>query len=90
LLTPALFRSIKPLFLAIRNPEAGEILRSMRKDLSHDITQFINEHAPELELNYKSESSSGVSSSVELSRSNSQTQFVLPGSNDVINSQSGK
>lgn len=86
-----IYKSIKPLFLAIRNPEAGEIIRSIRKDLSQDITKFINEHAPELDLEYiKSGSNSGVSSSVELSRSNSQTQLVLPGSDDVFNPQSGK
>lgn len=40
-----MFRSIKPLFLAIRNPEVGTLLRAMRKDLSHNITEFVNEHA---------------------------------------------
>ncbi|KAG2237858.1 hypothetical protein INT48_002159 [Thamnidium elegans] len=51
-----IYKSIRPLFLAIRNPEAGGIIRSMRKDLSQDISQFINEHAPELDLDYKSSS----------------------------------
>ncbi|KAI8890293.1 hypothetical protein K501DRAFT_237319 [Backusella circina FSU 941] len=41
-----IYKSIKPLFLVIRNPEAGGILRSMRKELSRDITDFINTHAP--------------------------------------------
>ncbi|KAI9262679.1 hypothetical protein BY458DRAFT_515082 [Sporodiniella umbellata] len=45
-----IYKSIQPLFLAIRNPEAGEILRQMRKDLSKDITDFVNRHAPELGL----------------------------------------
>ncbi|KAG0165957.1 hypothetical protein DFQ28_003307 [Apophysomyces sp. BC1034] len=43
-----IYRSIKPLFLSVRNPEAGKILRSMRADLSADITDFVNEHAPAL------------------------------------------
>lgn len=38
------------MFLAIRNPEAGEIIRQIRKDLAKDITDFINQHAPELGL----------------------------------------
>ncbi|CAO3690864.1 unnamed protein product [Rhizopus microsporus] len=45
-----IYKSIKPLFLAIRNPEAGEIIRQIRKDLAKDITDFINQHAPELGL----------------------------------------
>lgn len=78
------------MFLAIRNPEAGEIIRSMRRDLSVDITNFINEHAPELDLDYKSGCTSGVSSSVELSRNNSNAQLVLLESDDIIiNPQSG-
>ncbi|CAO3607600.1 unnamed protein product [Cunninghamella blakesleeana] len=40
-----IYKSIKPLFLAIRNPEVGTLLRAMRKDLSYNITEFVNEHA---------------------------------------------
>lgn len=77
------------MFLAIRNPEAGGIIRAMRKDLSQDISQFINEHAPELDLDYKS--SSGSNSSSILSRRNSITHLVLTeDDDDVINPQSGK
>lgn len=80
------------MFLAIRNPEAGGIIRSMRKDLSQDISQFINEHAPELDLDYKSSSgSSGSNSSSILSRRNSIIHLVLTeDDDDVINPQSGK
>lgn len=73
--------------MAIRNPEAGEIIRSMRKDLSEDITKFITEHAPELDLDYKS--SSGLSSSIELSPRISHIQ-LLESDDDVMNPQSGK
>lgn len=52
------FRSIKPLFLAIRNPEAGEVVRQMRTDLSKDIIEFINHHAPELNLEEHSDTES--------------------------------
>ncbi|KAI9481651.1 MAG: hypothetical protein EXX96DRAFT_480997, partial [Benjaminiella poitrasii] len=52
-----IYKSIKPLFLAIRNPEAGEIIRSMRKELSKDITVFINKHAPELNNSEQEKSS---------------------------------
>ncbi|KAI8977101.1 hypothetical protein BDF20DRAFT_872925 [Mycotypha africana] len=45
-----IYRSIKPLFLALRNPEASKILLSIRQELSKDLNLFINEHAPELEL----------------------------------------
>ncbi|GAA5796671.1 hypothetical protein HPULCUR_002046 [Helicostylum pulchrum] len=82
-----IYKSIRPLFLAIRNPEAGGIIRAMRKDLSQDISQFINEHAPELDLDYKS--SSGSNSSSILSRRNSITHLVLTeDDDDVINPQS--
>lgn len=93
-------RSIRPLFLAIRNPEAGHIIQSMRKDLSQDISTFINEHAPELDLDYKSQSSSN-STSRSLSPLNlgpSQdniTHLVLTaeegeGEQYMINHQSGR
>ncbi|KAI9484511.1 hypothetical protein BDB00DRAFT_855268 [Zychaea mexicana] len=39
-----IYKSIKPLFLAVRNPEVGQILRVMRNDLSRDITSFVHEH----------------------------------------------
>ncbi|KAI7898707.1 uncharacterized protein BX663DRAFT_523811 [Cokeromyces recurvatus] len=42
-----IYNSINPLILAMRNPEAGEIIRSMRKELSEDITEFVNKYAPE-------------------------------------------
>lgn len=81
--------------MAIRNPEAGEIIRTMRKSLSEDITEFINEHAPELDLDYKSGCNSGLSSAlssgIELSREDSKTNLLVLSENDnVINSQSGK
>ncbi|KAI8067969.1 hypothetical protein BC940DRAFT_326204 [Gongronella butleri] len=40
-----IYKSIKPLFLALRNPEVGRLLRDMRADLSQDITAFVNAHA---------------------------------------------
>ncbi|KAG1219580.1 hypothetical protein G6F35_007374 [Rhizopus arrhizus] len=52
------YKSIKPLFLAIRNPEAGEVVRQMRTDLSKDIIEFINHHAPELNLEEHSDTES--------------------------------
>lgn len=69
--------------MAIRNPEAGEIIRSMRKDLSRDITAFINLHAPELGIDGNSSTTSSASSSshssnassVEVSRTNSDTNI---------------
>ncbi|KAF1807178.1 hypothetical protein FB192DRAFT_1271796 [Mucor lusitanicus] len=78
-----IYKSIKPLFLAIRNPEAGEIIRSMRKDLSRDITEFINLHAPELGIDGNSTATSSTSSSnnhssansVQVSRSNSDANL---------------
>lgn len=81
--------------MAIRNPEAGEIIRTMRKSLSEDITEFINEHAPELDLDYKSGCSSGMSSAlssgIQLSRDDSKTNLLaLSESDNVINYQSGK
>lgn len=74
--------------MAIRNPEAGGIIRAMRKDLSQDITKFITEHAPELDLDYKS--SSGLSSGVELGPS--ITHICLRDSEDEedVNPPSGK
>lgn len=38
-------RSIKPLFLAVRNPDVGKLLKTMRKDLSKDVTAFVHEHS---------------------------------------------
>ncbi|KAI8645408.1 hypothetical protein BD408DRAFT_459351, partial [Parasitella parasitica] len=76
-----IYKSIKPLFLAIRNPEAGEIIRSMRKDLSKDITELINQHAPELGIdgsNSTSNSNSTSSSnagSIQVSRASSSTNL---------------
>lgn len=69
--------------MAIRNPEAGEIIRSMRKDLSRDITEFINLHAPELGIDGNSTATSSTSSSnnhssansVQVSRSNSDANL---------------
>ncbi|KAI8089858.1 uncharacterized protein BX664DRAFT_334090 [Halteromyces radiatus] len=40
-----IYKSIKPLFLAIRNPAVGKLLREMRANLSRDITEFVNQHA---------------------------------------------
>ncbi|GAN03179.1 glycerol-3-phosphate acyltransferase Sct1 [Mucor ambiguus] len=72
-----IYKSIKPLFLAIRNPEAGEIIRSMRRDLSRDMTEFINLHAPELGIDGNSSSSNHSSAnSVQASRSNSDTNLL--------------
>jgi hypothetical protein len=79
-----IYKSIKPLFLAIRNPEAGQILRSIREDLSKDITEFINEHAPELGFDgsnsgnnsNSSSSSNSNSNSANLSRNNSQSNVL--------------
>ncbi|KAL0084881.1 hypothetical protein J3Q64DRAFT_1640160 [Phycomyces blakesleeanus] len=39
-----LYKSTKPLFLALRNPKAGEILQSMRSNLAKDITTFVSQH----------------------------------------------
>ncbi|ORY99554.1 hypothetical protein BCR42DRAFT_339335 [Absidia repens] len=39
-----IYKSIGPLFLAVRNPAVGKLLREMRKNLSHDITEFVNQH----------------------------------------------
>ncbi|KAL7334472.1 Glycerol-3-phosphate/dihydroxyacetone phosphate acyltransferase [Mucor circinelloides] len=68
-----IYKSIKPLFLAIRNPEAGEIIRSMRKDLSRDITEFINQHAPELGIDGSSSRNPSVASSTTSSSSNNSS-----------------
>lgn len=86
-----IYKSIKPLFLAIRNPEAGQILRSIRQDLSKDITKFINEHAPELGFDGGSSSnssgrSSGNTSSAELSPNNSQSNLLVL--TETVNQQS--
>ncbi|CEP09741.1 hypothetical protein [Parasitella parasitica] len=70
-----IYKSIKPLFLAIRNPEAGEIIRSMRKDLSRDITEFIIQHAPELGIDGSVSGSSSNAGSLEVSRTNSSTNL---------------
>ncbi|KAI8388144.1 uncharacterized protein BYT42DRAFT_492044, partial [Radiomyces spectabilis] len=40
-----IYKSIKPLFLAIRNPECGKLLQAFRSELSRDITEFVNENA---------------------------------------------
>ncbi|KAI8983538.1 hypothetical protein BDB01DRAFT_722586, partial [Pilobolus umbonatus] len=37
-----IYKSIKPLFLSIRNPEASKIILSIRNELSQNITQLIN------------------------------------------------
>lgn len=72
-----IYKSIKPLFLAIRNPEAGQILRSIRQDLSQDITKFINEHVPELGIERSSnDSSSSDENSLEVSRSNCPSNLI--------------
>lgn len=74
------------MFLAIRNPEAGEIIRSIRSDLSTDITNFVNEHAPELGV----EVNSGATSSVEVSRNNSSDSLIVHGNHEhlVIDTES--
>ncbi|ORX61489.1 hypothetical protein DM01DRAFT_1280387, partial [Hesseltinella vesiculosa] len=43
-----IYKSIKPLLLAIRNPEVGSLLRDMRLALAKDITAFVNAHAQDL------------------------------------------
>lgn len=70
------------MFLAIRNPEAGSIIQSMRKDLSQDITRFITEHAPQLDLDYKSGSSSEQTSP-------QPNHLVLLDSDEEVNPLSG-
>jgi glycerol-3-phosphate O-acyltransferase/dihydroxyacetone phosphate acyltransferase len=40
-------RSLGPLFLAVSNPSAAENLRVMRKKLSDDVTNFVNEAGPQ-------------------------------------------
>ncbi|KAI9310321.1 hypothetical protein BX666DRAFT_1870358 [Dichotomocladium elegans] len=39
-----IYKSIKPLFLAVRNPEVSQLLKIMRKDLSKDVTAFVHKH----------------------------------------------
>jgi glycerol-3-phosphate O-acyltransferase / dihydroxyacetone phosphate acyltransferase len=40
-------RSLGPVFLAVSNPSAAENLRVMRKKLSEDVTDFVNEAGPQ-------------------------------------------
>ncbi|KAH8556008.1 hypothetical protein BGW37DRAFT_479445 [Umbelopsis sp. PMI_123] len=42
-----IYKSLGPLFLAVSNPSAAENLRVMRKKLSDDVTNFVNEAGPQ-------------------------------------------
>jgi glycerol-3-phosphate O-acyltransferase/dihydroxyacetone phosphate acyltransferase len=59
----------------IRNPEAGGILRSMRQDLSRDITEFINTHAP----NFNDENDDGKNEESNRSDEDEVSMFQIGG-----------
>ncbi|KAG2173946.1 hypothetical protein INT44_000059, partial [Umbelopsis vinacea] len=42
-----IYKSLGPVFLAVSNPSAAENLRAMRKKLSDDVTEFVNEAGPQ-------------------------------------------
>ncbi|CAO3682882.1 unnamed protein product [Umbelopsis ramanniana] len=42
-----IYKSLGPVFLAVSNPSAAENLRTMRKKLSEDVTEFVNEAGPQ-------------------------------------------
>ncbi|CAO3649521.1 unnamed protein product [Cunninghamella echinulata] len=68
-----IYKSIKPLFLAIRNPEVGKLLRAMRKDLSQNITEFVNEHADIILPNDEKQSNNNA---IETQEVNIETQEI--------------
>ncbi|ORX53972.1 hypothetical protein DM01DRAFT_266312 [Hesseltinella vesiculosa] len=43
-----LLKSLKPLMMAVLDPDAASSLRTMREHLSEDVTQFVNAHGPEV------------------------------------------
>ncbi|KAI7866716.1 hypothetical protein BDF14DRAFT_1809163 [Spinellus fusiger] len=41
-----IYKSIKPLFLTLRNPKAGSTLQSIRNDMIKEINTFVSRHTP--------------------------------------------